>query len=71
MNKKIEIKVIIESNGQEIIQTSAYSFESIYEELGKLERYCKSHTFCSKCGEIVSGDIGFEEGDSLCGNCAS
>jgi len=66
----MEIEIKITYRGQQIAKADALSFESAEEELGKLERYCKTHTFCSKCGEIVRGEIGFEDGESLCSACA-
>ena len=69
-SKKLKIDIMITRDGEEVIKGSAYGFEAAEEELGKLERFCKNHTFCGKCGDIVRSEIGFEEGDTLCGRCA-
>ena len=65
----MEIEITITHNGEKVVKADALDFESAQEELGKLERYCKTHSFCRKCGEQVESDEGIED-NALCGQCA-
>ena len=69
----MEIEIVITHNGEEITKANALSFESAEEELGKLERYCKTNNFCRKCGDFISVESGYgianNEEYALCASC--